>query len=144
MSLLHEYTGAPGCPHVLQTCECAHGCAGLLSRLSLCCSVRCCHLLFDRKTVGLSQSHVGHQHSSGTSVDELIFSSASKSSSRSLALSLFRSLYYSAMCHREEEGEDLFRLECDDDSCHGLFAMFIKHVGICLVGVRVKDRGTVW
>lgn len=27
---------------------------------------------------------------------------------------------------------------CDDDSCHGLFAMFIKYVGICLVGIRVE------
>lgn len=69
-------------------------CVVLFSSFSLCRSVRCCHLLFDKITALLDQSHVGHKHSSARSVDELIPSFVSISSIRC----------YSVLCYTEEEG----------------------------------------
>ena len=57
-------------------------------------SVRCCHLLLKKITAQLDQSHVGHQHSPGTSVNELICSFVSISSALSLSLSVSLSLSF--------------------------------------------------
>lgn len=126
--------------HVLQTCEsvCAHAffclglCVGLLRDCSLLIGALlpsaaiCC---LTKQTAQLDQSHVGHQHSSGTSVDELISRFVSISSAASLSLSL-------SLCFKEERGgQRIYRLGLlkNEDSCHQLFTMYSKYAGNVLL-----------
>lgn len=94
----------PGCQFacVANMWECVRACNLLLGFV---CWITHRQLSVDRRTAAtccltkqtaqLDQSHVGHQHSSGTSVDELISSFVSISSAASLSPSL---------CFKEERG----------------------------------------
>lgn len=129
--------------HVLQTCEsvCAHAffclglCVGLLRLLSVDrrTAAICC---LTKQTAQLDQSHVGHQHSSGTSVDELISRFVSISSAASLSLSL-------SLCFKEDRGgQRIYRLGLlkNEDSCHQLFTMYSKYAGNVLLTLSHFQR----
>lgn len=91
----------------------------------------CC---LTKQTAQLDQSHVGHQHSSGTSVDELISRFVSISSAASLSLSL---------CFKEERGgQRIYRLGLlkNEDSCHQLFTMYSKYAGNVLLTLSHFQR----
>lgn len=100
-----------------------------------CAAATCC---LAGNTARLDQSHVGHQQSSGTSVDELISSLVSISSAAPLSSSPPCALRLPCCRVRKRRRRSFQARTRDDDSGHGLFALFIKRAGICLVGIRAE------